>query len=201
MILTNEKIKSEVEKGNIVISPFTIENLGPNSYDVTLNKTLLIYRQSTLDCKKDNSTQKIEISKNGTILLPGQLYIGCTNECATSDKYVPMYEGRSSMGRLGISSHITAGFGDIGWGFLSSEGKRICTNPTWTLEITVVKPTIIYPNIRIGQVYFLKTFGSAKVKYTGKYTFQDEPISSRSFADIEHKEIKNGRTTSIKLSK
>jgi len=201
MILTNEKISSEIEKGNIVIDPFNIENLGPNSYDVTLNKTLLIYKSSIIDCKKNNATQKIEISKNGTILLPGQLYIGCTNECATSDKYVPMYEGRSSMGRLGISSHMTAGFGDIGWGFLDCGEKRICSNPTWTLEITVVKPIIIYPNIRIGQVYFLKALGSTKVKYTGKYNFQKEPISSRSFEDIEHKGIKNERNHSTELSK
>ena len=89
------------------------------------------------------------------------------------------------MGRLGINTHITAGFGDVGWGFEKREDGTIqCHYPTWTLEITVVHPVRIYPNIRIGQVYFVEPKGEIEW-YTGKYASQRKPQASRAHLDFE----------------
>lgn len=180
MILGSEIIK-QWKYGRIVISPFNEDNVGPNSYDVTLSPKLLQYRGDMLDMKRNNFTRELTIGEDGLILLPNELYLGCTNEVAGSDYYVPMYEGRSSLARLGIQSHLSAGFGDIGF------------KSNWTLEITVVKPTKIYPNVRIGQVYFHDVVSSrcasgsnskAGLIYSGKYTNQPEPQASKSYEDF-----------------
>lgn len=192
MILNHDDIiKAVCEEHSIIINPFDSTNVGPNSYDVTLNKTLKAYNFNSerpelkgfriLDSKSENSTTNIEIPDDGLVLLPNTLYLGSTNETATSDKYVPMFEGRSSIGRLGISTHITAGFGDVGWGYVKGE----CQYPTWTLEISVIHPVIVYPNMRIGQVYFLKTLTEPKFMYQGKYSLQKEAQASMSFKDKE----------------
>ncbi len=191
MILTGPQIKNEIENENIIIHPFVEKHLGPNSYDVTLNSSLLVYdlgERGHLDMKADNNTRKIEIPPEGLVLEPNILYLGCTNETATSLKFVPLFEGRSSIGRLGINTHITAGFGDIGWGyFQDSENNWECQYPTWTLEIAVVHPIRIYPNIRIGQVYFLIPKGDIRY-YTGKYSQQKAPQASQLFKDFQKAE-------------
>jgi dCTP deaminase len=98
-----------------------------------------------------------------------------------------MFEGRSSIGRLGINTHITAGFGDVGWGYLPDEkGNPVCQFPTWTLEIEVVHPIRVYPDVRIGQVYFMRPEGEITF-YKGKYTKQREPQASRLFQDFKGK--------------
>ncbi len=200
-VLLGSSIIEEVEKGRIIIEPFDINHVGPNSVDVTLSNKLLTYVKcevewngynhiakpmySTLDyvdMAKDNKAYELEIPEDGLILLPGVLYLGSTNEKAGSDHFVPMYEGRSSMARLGIQSHLSAGFGDI---FFKSN---------WTLEITVVQPTKIYPNSRFGQVYFHEVCEKARetlVKdgrfYDGKYTNQPGPQKSKSYLDFQDK--------------
>ena len=181
MILTHNDILDAIKKGDIIISPFDCSSVGPNSYDVTLNKNLKVYRHFPLDMKKDNETDHLVIPESGLVLEPNKLYLGRTNETATSNKYVPMFEGRSSIGRLGISTHVTAGFGDVGFGYVDGE----CKYPTWTLEIFVVQPVKIYPNVRIGQVFFLKTLNEPKVFYQGKYSVQKEPQPSMLFKDRE----------------
>ena len=174
--------------GAIDIAPFEPGHLGPNSYDVTLNPTLLVYDLPTgqaLDMKKNNPTRTLSIHKEGLVLTPGTLYIGCSNETATSKKFVPMFEGRSSIGRLGINTHITAGFGDVGWGYMPDEnGELQCQFPTWTLEIEVVLPIRVYPNVRIGQVYFIVPEGELSF-YKGKYTRQKEPQASQLYKDFQ----------------
>lgn len=182
MILGNKDIIDAVKSGDIIISPFHCDNVGPNSYDVTLNNKLKVYRHfSCLDMKKENETDTIIIPESGLVLQPNVLYLGRTNETATSNKYVPMFEGRSSVGRLGISTHVTAGFGDVGFGYVNNE----CKYPTWTLEISVIHPVKIYPNVRIGQVFFLKTLTEPKVLYQGKYSCQKEAQPSMLFKDKE----------------
>ena len=182
MILTGSEIQKQTQIGDIVINPFNSKHLGPNSYDVTLNDELLIYdlNDKPLDMKKSNPTKSIPIPREGIILEPNQLYLGSTVETATSKKFVPMFEGRSSIGRLGINTHITAGFGDLGWGF--NEQKK-CLYPTWTLEIAVVHPIRIYPKTRIGQVYFIVPQGDIKL-YQGKYSQQKKPQASQLFKDF-----------------
>jgi len=180
MILLGSEIKKEYEAGKIHISPFNEAHLGPNSYDVTLGSTLLTYEtsfsksfdRSCLDPKKQQKTVRHKISKNGFLLAPNRLYLGHTNEEAGSSHFLPMYEGRSSMARLGIQSHLSAGFGDVGF------------DRQWTLEITVVHPTIVYPDMRIGQVYFVRVNPDEIQKtYSGKYTKQTGPQASMSWKD------------------
>ncbi len=187
MFLTRKAIQEAVENGEITISPFCPENLSPNSIDVTLNKNLLVYtlENGELDMKRENPTRHLEIPEEGLVLQPGTLYIGMTNESAISNRYIPMFEGRSSIGRLGINTHITAGFGDIGWGFeKDAEGKTICNYPTWTLEIAVVHPVRVYPNVRIGQVYFVEPKGEIEW-YSGKYGKQRMPQASCAYKDFK----------------
>ena len=140
---------------------------------------------AALDMKRDNPVRELSIPEDGLVLEPGTLYIGCTNETATSRAFVPMFEGRSSIGRLGINTHITAGFGDVGWGYLPGpSGELECQFPTWTLEIEVVHPIRVYPGVRIGQVYFIRPEGELQF-YKGKYSSQREPQASRLFKDFQ----------------
>lgn len=119
-----------------------------------------------------NPTKEVVIPESGLLLKPGELYLGSTNEEAGSDIYVPMLEGRSSLGRLGVYIHVTAGVGDVGF------KKR------WTLELTVVKPVIIYPNIRVGQVMFHTAKGNTNTLYTGKYSDSKSVEASRIHEDF-----------------
>lgn len=199
-ILLGNEIENEYVSGRIKIKPFNLEFLGPNSIDVTLNRKLLTYEPVAinydnrcgffvtkkivdesvyLDLAKENPVYEIDIPEEGLILSPGILYLGCTNEIAGSDHYIPMYEGRSSMARLGIQSHISAGFGDIGF------------TSNWTLEITCIHPVKIYPNIRIGQVYFhkvqqesIQSLRDLGMIYKGKYSDQPTAQKSKSYLDF-----------------
>ena len=186
MFLTKQAIQAAVSSEDIHIKPFIEDHLSPNSIDVTLNKHLLIYtlEGGCLDMKKENPTEKIIIPEDGFILQPNVLYIGSTNETATSHKYIPMFEGRSSIGRLGINTHITAGFGDVGWGYEKLAREVKCLYPTWTLEICVVHPVRVYPNVRIGQVYFVEPKGEIEF-YKGKYSAQQSPQASKSYLDVK----------------
>jgi dCTP deaminase len=189
MVLTGPEILRQMQLESIHIAPFHAPHLGPNSYDVTLNAKLLVYaldKDQALDMKRDNPTRALEIPPSGLVLEPGTLYLGCSNETATSCRFVPMFEGRSSIGRLGINTHITAGFGDVGWGYIpDAEGRLQCQFPTWTLEIEVVHPIRVYPNVRIGQVYFMTPEGELSF-YKGKYTKQREPQARQLYKDFSN---------------
>lgn len=175
-MLTGNEIKLQVASGRIAIEPFDERCIGPNSYDVHLSDTLLVYTEAVLDPKQDNRYREIKIPPEGLVLLPGRVYLGSTVECTASPCHIPMYEGRSSLGRLGLESHKTAGFGDIGF------------NGTWTLEVSVVQPTRIYPGMRIGQLYWHNPDGEVLARYAGKYQGQRDATPSRLFQDREWKE-------------
>lgn len=166
--LTGSEIIKQIELGNIVITPFNKQAINPNSYNVTLNKSLLTYADKVIDFKKQNPTKKIIIPSTGYTLRPGTLYLGRTNEYCATDKFIPEISGRSSIGRLGIEIHATAGFGDIGF------------KGTWTLEITVAMPVIVYPDIEFGQVSFITPYGDTDILYEGRYQDQIDPTASRS---------------------
>lgn len=170
-MLTGSQILEEIERGHIKITPFDKTKINPNSYNLTLNNTLLVYDNHILDFKAKNNTNKIIIPESGLILKPDTLYIGRTNERCWTDRFIPLLNGRSSIGRLGICIHITAGFGDIGW------------DGTWTLEITAVQPVKIYPNIEFCQVSYITPYGDTDIQYNGRYQGQIEPTASRSNLD------------------
>ena len=159
--------KEAIDNGDIQITPFNPENINPNSYNLTLSPILKVYDDKVLDAHKKNKTNRIIIPASGLILQPGELYIGATNEITLTDKYIPVISGRSTIGRLGISVHVTAGFGDVGF------------KGTWTLEITAVKKVRIYPNDEICQIYWFTPAGDTDVKYDGRYQGQIEPIEAR----------------------
>ncbi|MBR6901757.1 MAG: dCTP deaminase [Synergistaceae bacterium] len=156
MILSGLEIKNHIGR-EIIIEPFLSERLNPNSYNLSLHDELLIYSEKELDMKKANGTQKILIPPEGLILEPGKLYLGRTEEYTKTEGYIPMLEGRSSIGRLGICIHVTAGFGDVGFAGY------------WTLELFCVQPVRIYSGVQIAQIYY-HTISEPYENYTkGKY--------------------------------
>jgi len=165
--LTHEAIKDAIRAGDVVIRPAVLsEHIGPNSIDMHLHRSLLVYKDNELDLLKDNPTEALVIPPEGLVLYPGQLYLGRTIEHTTTVCHVPCVEGRSSIGRLGMGVHVTAGFGDVGF------------SGTWTLEITVVKPLRIYAGARICQLT-LQTVEGATTLYDGRYQDQEAPTASR----------------------
>lgn len=156
MILSGKEIKNKLGK-EIIIKPFNENQLNPNSYNLRLHNELLVYNNDQLDMKIPNETSKIIIPEDGLILEPGRLYLGRTVEYTETDKYVPMVEGRSSVGRLGLFIHVTAGFGDVGF------------KGYWTLEIFCVQPIKIYPNVEICQTYYHCIEGDYDKYISGKY--------------------------------
>lgn len=156
MILSGKEIQKHIGK-EIVIEPFDAQRVNPNSYNLSLHRELLVYEDNTLDMKKPNATRLIEIPESGLLLEPNRLYLGRTNEFTKTDGYIPMLEGRSSVGRLGMFIHVTAGFGDVGFAGY------------WTLEIFCVQPIIIYPDVEICQIYYHTIDGEYEPYCSGKY--------------------------------
>jgi dCTP deaminase len=114
MILSGQAILERLSR-DIVIEPFDRAQLNPNSYNLTLHHELMVYEELTLDMAKANRVRRIEIPPEGLVLHPNQLYLGRTAERTVTHNLVPQIEGRSSVGRLGLFVHVTAGFGDVGF--------------------------------------------------------------------------------------
>jgi dCTP deaminase len=176
-ILTGPAIHDCVVAGLINISPYDEKQLNPNSYNLKLGKKLVIYRidkcsDLALDMRNENPTEELEIPETGLVLYPNILYLGETEEYTDSPHHVPHIEGRSSVGRLGMQVHVTAGFGDVGF-----RGK-------WTLEITVVHPLRVYAGVEVCQVAFQTTFGKVE-PYKGKYLDQKGVVPSFLFKDFK----------------
>jgi len=157
MILSGLEIEKQVQAGKIHIEPFNEKQVNPNSYNLRLHNELLVYTDSILDMKKPLNTETIILSEEGIILQPGKLYLGRTYEYTSTDDYIPMLEGRSSIGRLGLYIHVTAGFGDVGF------------SGYWTLEIQCVQPVKIYPMVEICQIYYHTINGDYTKYRSGKY--------------------------------
>ncbi len=176
MILSDRRILEEMEKGTIVIEPFVRSDLGSNSYDVHLGKHLATYVDSELDAKKHNTIRHFEISEEGLVLQPGQLYLGVTEEYTETHAHVPFLEGKSSTGRLGIDIHATAGKGDVGF----------CN--TWTLEISVVLPVRVYAGMPIGQLIYFPVDGEVENLYNKK---KNAKYTERTIKPVESMMWKN----------
>lgn len=156
MILTDKEILSLMETKDIVVEPFRRDCLGSNSYDVHLGKTLATYKERTLDARKHNQIDYFEIPEDGFVLMPEVFYLGSTLEYTETKKHVPFLEGKSSVGRLGIDIHATAGKGDIGF----------CN--FWTLEISVKQPVRVYAGMPIGQLIYFEVKGDLLTPYNEK---------------------------------
>lgn len=156
MILSDKKILQAIEDGQIVIDPFRRDCLGTNSYDVHLGKYLAVYVDRELDARKHNRVEELEIGADGFVLQPGVLYLGVTEEYTETHNAVPFLEGKSSVGRLGIDIHATAGKGDVGF----------CNS--WTLEISCVQPVRVYAGMPIGQLIYFHVDGEIDQFYHSK---------------------------------
>jgi dCTP deaminase len=156
MILSGKEIQRRLET-DIIIDPFNEKQLNPNSYNLRLHDTLLTYTNPILDMKQNNDVTPITIPPNGLLLEKGKLYLGRTLEYTKTDNAVPMLEGRSSIGRLGLFIHITAGFGDVGFAGY------------WTLEIFCVQPIKIYAGIEICQIFYHTIEGDFTRYQSSKY--------------------------------
>jgi dCTP deaminase len=174
MILTDKTIIDEIAAKNIVIEPLTLENIGTNSVDLTLSKTLLMYTDFVLDVRKKNPYSEITIPEEGLILQPGILYLASTVEYTETLRHVPILHGKSSLGRLGLFVHITAGFGDTGF-----KGH-------WTLELACIQPVKIYPGMKIAQICYHDISEMPYTDYASKEDakYKDQgkdPVASKNY--------------------
>ena len=172
MILSGKEIERHM--GNeIIIKPFNKSQLNPNSYNLRLADELMIYDHHELDMKKKNSGHLIKIPEEGYLLEPNKLYLARTMEYTKTECFVPMLEGRSSVGRLGLFIHVTAGFGDVGF------------SGYWTLEMFCVQPIRIYSGVEICQIYFHTVLGTVDKYDSGKYQNNKGIQTSLLYKDFE----------------
>lgn len=204
-MLTGREIVKRMTTGQIVITPFDEKQLNPNSYNLRLGPSLLIYKKALpihekwqalyeewralyedlgeeiqatgtgwpsnfmgepLDMAVEEETTALEICpKEGLVLYPDVLYLGSTEEYTETYDLVPCIEGRSSAARLGLSVHLTAGFGDCQF-----KGH-------WTLELTVHHPLRVYAGVQICQIAYTEACGEITA-YHGKYQGQRGPRPS-----------------------
>lgn len=198
MILSDRDIRKEIEAGRLgVSSPLDdhMENIHASSMDFRLGKYFKIYEHArfpVLDPLKMESfeglTKLVEITEpeEPFIVHPGDFVLGVTLEkVRIPDDLVARVEGRSSLGRLGIIVHSTAGFIDAGF-----EG-------TITLEITNINrvPVALYPGMRVCQLAFEKMSSAAEIPYnmkkSSKYQGQELPEESRLTVDPEFQKFLN----------
>lgn len=157
---------------DIEIENFDEKKVNPNSYNLTLNEKLLVYTDNIIDMKKDNPVEEVIIPEEGVVLVPGKLYLAKVNEYTKTHNLVPIVEGRSSVGRLGLSVHPSTGFGDNGF-----EGR-------FTLELTVAQPLRIYKDVEICQIVFHTIEGESD-KYKGRYQHSEDVVSCRLYKDYK----------------
>jgi dCTP deaminase len=171
MILSGEEIRKQLG-GNIVIDPFDPARLNPNSYNLTLHNELITYEEVVLDMRKRNRVRRYLIPDDGFVLESQRLYLARTTEHTETHNLVPMIEGRSSVARLGLFVHVTAGFGDVGY----------CG--CWTLEMFAVQPIRIYPGIPICQIYYHRIDGAVCEYASDKYQHSCDIQPSRLYREL-----------------
>ncbi len=156
MILSGDEIRARVGE-SIIIEPFDEKHLNPNSYNLSLHDEVLIYEEVVLDMREVNRVRRLTIPDSGLVLNPNQIYLGRTQERTETLDLVPMVEGRSSVGRLGLFVNVTAGFGDVGF------------SGYWTLEMFAVQPVRIYPGVSICQMFYHEITGDIEEYASEKY--------------------------------
>ena len=181
MILSDRTIREQIAAGRITVEPLAERAIQPSSVDLRLDRFFRVFRNHTMGCidVKENLvslTDLVEIDADGVFILhPGEFVLGCTLEqVALPDDLVGRLEGKSSLGRLGLLIHSTAGFVDAGW-----QGQL-------TLELSNVAtlPITLYPGMKIGQISFIRMTTAADNPYGSqavgsKYQGQVGPIPSR----------------------
>jgi dCTP deaminase len=186
VILSDRSIREALKDGRIVIDPVDVSSIQPSSVDLHVDRYFRVFRNHTMgfiDVKEDQEdlTELVEIGADDVFILhPGEFVLGSTAErVQLADDLVARLEGKSSLGRLGLLIHSTAGFVDSGW------------NGHLTLELSNVAnlPITLYPGMKIGQISFLQMTTPADNPYgsasTGsKYQGQRGPTPSRYFENF-----------------
>jgi dCTP deaminase len=175
-ILSDSAIRKAVEYGDIEIDPFDPERLNPCSYDLALGNEIVSYQSGAgapvpyLDARVRPGTYSFKFD-DGMVLHPNVGYLMHTVERVATKKYVPVLDGKSSLGRLFMKIHETAGYGDPGF-----DGQ-------YTLEVTVMYPLRIYPGMRIAQMRFHTIMGDVERLYDGNYKGETSrgPVASRAW--------------------
>ncbi len=181
MILSDHTIREELDAGRIVIDPLDLACIQPSSVDLHIDRYFRVFRNHTMghiDVKQnlEDLTELVEIAEEDAFMLhPGEFVLGSTLErVALPTDLVARLEGKSSLGRLGLLIHSTAGFVDAGW-----DGQL-------TLELSNVAnlPITLYPGMKIGQISFIRMTTPADVPYGSaavgsKYQGQRGPRPSR----------------------
>jgi dCTP deaminase len=189
MILTKQGILNAMSVGVIEIDPFDPEHLNPASYDLRLGGKVLQYvihnetpeeslerhnlglgKTPFLDAKLEPEVRSSFIDRKGILLKPGEGYLMHTVERVKTQAFVPVLDGKSSIGRLFVSVHQTAGYGDPGF-----DGQ-------YTLEVTTLYPVRLYAGMRIAQMRFHAVSGEV-TQYAGNYTGEAArgPVASRAW--------------------
>lgn len=186
MILSDRDLLAEIKKGSIIIEPFDPACVQPSSIDVKVSNLFRVFRNHTaavLDVKKDltDLMELVEVPEGEAFLLhPGEFALGSTLErVAVPNNLVARVEGKSSLGRLGLVIHSTAGFIDAGF-----DGHV-------TLELANLAnlPITLYPGMKIGQISFIQMTSPAEKPYGSgahgsKYQGQRGPTPSRYFENF-----------------
>ncbi|MEQ9406067.1 MAG: dCTP deaminase, partial [Fuerstiella sp.] len=154
------------------IEPWCEDQLNPTSYHRTLPDDRLVYEEIVLDRNRPNRFPRLTIPEAGLVLQPNQLYLGRTIEYTQTHNLVPMLEGRSSIGRLGLFVHVTAGFGDVGFcGY-------------WTLEMFAVQPVRIYRGVQVCQIFYHSIEGDVVEYKSSKYQHNTDIQPSLLFREL-----------------
>jgi dCTP deaminase len=171
MVLSGNEIRRQLGQ-NIVIDPFDDARLNPNSYNLTLHNEMMVYEELILDMRKPSRVRRIAIPPEGLLLNANQLYLARTAERTETHNLVPMIEGRSSIGRLGLFVHVTAGFGDVGFcGY-------------WTLEMFAVQPIRVYAGVAICQIFYHDIRGDFTEYASTKYQHNTDIQPSMLFKEL-----------------
>jgi len=192
VVLSDRDIRAEVEAGRIVIDPFTPESVQPSSVDLHLDRRFRVFRNSRypyIDVREEQPelTELVEIGGDDPFILhPGEFVLGSTLErVALPDDLVARLEGKSSLGRLGLLIHSTAGYVDPGW-----DGNL-------TLELSNVAnlPITLYDGMKIGQISFQRLTSPVEVAYGdarigSRYRGQRDPTASLYHRDFERSRIR-----------
>ena len=191
MLLSDRDIKAELESGRIGLTPSEAEMVQPSSVDVRLDRYFRLFdnhKYAVIDPAEEQPelTRLIEVDPaEGFILHPGEFVLGSTYEkVSLPDDIAARLEGKSSLGRLGLLTHSTAGFIDPGF-----EGHV-------TLELSNVAtlPIRLWPGMKIGQLCFFKLSSPAERPYGSgatysRYLGQRGPTASRSFQNFHRADV------------
>lgn len=186
MILSDVDIRRQISDGRIVINPFDPEMVQPSSIDVRIDAHFRVFhnhRYEVIDVKQqmDDLTEQVDVEDGPFILHPGEFVLGSTLEWVElPDDIAGRLEGKSSLGRLGLVTHSTAGFVDAGFqGHLTLELSNLAN-----------LPITLYPEMKIGQMAFFKLTSPADVSYgqerlRSKYQGQRGPTPSKYWQNFQ----------------